>query len=144
MALFALVVEAKGFSAAARRSGTPQATVSRRIAALERAMGLDLIDRTTRRMTLTEAGRRVYAHARLIRDQADAAQAAVTEISGVPVPPSRTKRFTPGAVCTRCVVNSSSVSCAWARPGITRRNATARHLKNFISLSLASGRPALS
>ena len=82
MALFALVVEAKGFSAAARRSGTPQATVSRRIAALERAMGLDLLDRTTRRMTLTEAGRRVYAHARLIRDQAEAAQAAVTEISG--------------------------------------------------------------
>jgi DNA-binding transcriptional LysR family regulator len=60
MALFAEVVEKGSFTAAARASGMAKATVSRRIAELERRLGVRLLRRTTRQLTLTEEGRRVY------------------------------------------------------------------------------------
>jgi DNA-binding transcriptional LysR family regulator len=82
LALFTRVVEAGGFSAAARATGTPQATISRRIAALERALGTALLDRTTRRIDLTEAGRRVLDHALAMRTLAEAARSEVAELSG--------------------------------------------------------------
>ncbi len=82
LALFAEVAEAGGFSAAARATGRPQATLSRRIAALEAALGMDLFERSGRRIALTEAGRRVYEHAVLMREQAQAARGAVAEIGG--------------------------------------------------------------
>ncbi|MGL4238263.1 LysR family transcriptional regulator [Tabrizicola sp.] len=81
LALFAAVVEAGGFTAAARKSGTPQATVSRRIAKLEQDLGLSLLDRTTRRISLTEIGRRVYDHATVMVEQANAARLAAAEMS---------------------------------------------------------------
>ena len=81
LALFTLVVEAGGFAAAGRAHGRPQATTSRRIAALERALGMQLLDRSARRIALTEVGRRVYDHARLMRDQADAARMAAAEMA---------------------------------------------------------------
>lgn len=50
------VVDRGGFGAAARELGVTQSTVSRRIAALEQRIGKRLVERTTRRVTLTEAG----------------------------------------------------------------------------------------
>lgn len=50
------VVDSGGFGAAARELGVTQSTISRRIAALEQRMGKRLVERTTRRVTLTEAG----------------------------------------------------------------------------------------
>ncbi len=76
------MAEAGGFSAAARATGRPQATLSRRIAGLETALGMDLFERSARGVALTEAGRRVYAHASLMREQAEAARSAVAEIGG--------------------------------------------------------------
>ena len=58
--VFARVVEAGSFTAAARLLGMPKATVSRRIAALEREVGVRLIQRTTRSLKVTEAGRLYY------------------------------------------------------------------------------------
>ncbi len=84
LALFARVVEAGGFTAAARRTGTPQATISRRIAQLEARFGLPLLIRTTRRIALTEVGRRVYDHAQLMLEQAAAALTAAAEMAREP------------------------------------------------------------
>jgi DNA-binding transcriptional LysR family regulator len=50
------VVDRGGFGAAARELGVTQSTISRRIAALEQRIGKRLVERTTRRVTLTEAG----------------------------------------------------------------------------------------
>ncbi len=54
------VVEAGSFTAAARPLGTPKTTVSRRIAALEREVGARLVQRTTRSLNMTDAGRLYY------------------------------------------------------------------------------------
>ena len=55
-----LFVEAGSFTAAARLLGMPKTTVSRRIAALEREVGVRLVQRTTRSLNMTEAGRLYY------------------------------------------------------------------------------------
>src|SRR5258708_10356521 len=54
------VVEAGSFTAAARLLGMPKTTVSRRIAALEREVGVRLVQRTTRSLNMTDAGRLYY------------------------------------------------------------------------------------
>ncbi|GGC49149.1 LysR family transcriptional regulator [Chelatococcus reniformis] len=58
VAAFLKVIEAGGFTAAARELGITQSTVSRRVAELERRLGRRLLERTTRRLMLTEAGER--------------------------------------------------------------------------------------
>ena len=58
--VFARVVEAGSFTAAARLLGMPKTTVSRRIAALEREVGVRLLQRTTRSLNMTDAGRLYY------------------------------------------------------------------------------------
>ena len=58
--IFARVIEAGSFTAAARLLGMPKTTVSRRIAALERELGLRLLQRTTRSLSPTDAGRLYY------------------------------------------------------------------------------------
>jgi len=60
IAVFARVVEAGSFTAAARLLAMPKTTVSRRIAALEREVGVRLLQRTTRSLKLTDAGRLYY------------------------------------------------------------------------------------
>jgi DNA-binding transcriptional LysR family regulator len=58
--VFARVVEAGSFTAAARLLGMPKTTVSRRMAALEGEVGVRLIQRTTRSLNITDAGRLYY------------------------------------------------------------------------------------
>lgn len=64
LAVLVSVVEAGSFRAAARVLRTSPATVSRRVAALEHALGAELIQRTTRQFFLTDAGARLVAEAR--------------------------------------------------------------------------------
>ena len=71
LAVFARVIELNGFSAAARAYGVPKVAVSRAIADLERAIGLPLMKRTTRRIFLTAAGEAVLPHARAIGAEVD-------------------------------------------------------------------------
>ena len=59
--VFARVVEAGSFTGAARLLGMPKTTVSRRIASLEREVGVRLLQRTTRSLNVTDAGRLYYA-----------------------------------------------------------------------------------
>ena len=73
--LFARVVEAASFSRAAERLHLPKSTVSRRIAALEQRLGEKLLQRSTRRLTLTEFGQGVLEHARVVAAEVDGALA---------------------------------------------------------------------
>lgn len=70
MALFVEVVKAKGFRSAAEAMGMPSSTLSRRINALEKAIGLRLLHRTTRKIELTEAGQVYFERCKRIVDEA--------------------------------------------------------------------------
>lgn len=61
MTAFVAVVETGGFSAAARRLGESQSSVSKAVNALEQRLGVALLHRSTRSVTLTEHGRTYYA-----------------------------------------------------------------------------------
>ena len=63
LAVFVRVVESNGFSAAARAMGLTKSAISKRINRLEQQLGLRLLQRTTRAMSLTEAGRVLYERA---------------------------------------------------------------------------------
>jgi DNA-binding transcriptional LysR family regulator len=80
LAVLAKVVDLNGFSSAARSLGVPKAAVSRAIADLEQALGVRLLERTTRRLSLTAAGRLLYPHARRVTEECDAARAAVARL----------------------------------------------------------------
>ena len=80
LAMLAKVVDLNGFSAAARALGVPKAAVSRAVADLERSLGVKVLERTTRRLALTNAGRLVYPHARRVLDEADAARGAIAKL----------------------------------------------------------------
>lgn len=84
MALFAEVAEAKGFSKAAAKLGMPQSTLSRRVGELEKQLGLQLLNRTTRRVELTEAGRRYFERVKPIMEEA---RRIHDELSGMLVRP---------------------------------------------------------
>ncbi len=75
--LFAKVVDCGSFSLAAERVGQPKSTVSRRISYLETELGERLLQRTTRKLVLTEFGTRMLEHARLVAEQVEAAAALV-------------------------------------------------------------------
>ena len=74
---FAAVVEAKSFSGAARRLRIAKSAVSRQVGELEAALGVRLLNRTTRSLSLTEVGRAYHARAeRILADLAEADRAA--------------------------------------------------------------------
>ncbi|HTZ56859.1 MAG TPA: LysR family transcriptional regulator [Acidobacteriaceae bacterium] len=74
LVVFAHVVEANSFSAAARILKMPTSTVSRRIAELEAKLGVRLVQRSTRRLRLTDAGSEVLEHARRMVEISDAVE----------------------------------------------------------------------
>lgn len=77
MAVFAKVVEAKGFSAAARSLGISKSAVSKQVTKLEQALGARLLNRTTRHLSLTEIGAAVYEHcARIVAESEETFLAA--------------------------------------------------------------------
>jgi DNA-binding transcriptional LysR family regulator len=74
---FVRVIESGGFSAAGRRLNLSKATISDQVQALENALGVRLLNRTTRRMSLTEAGRRYYDRCvQILQDLEEADEAA--------------------------------------------------------------------
>lgn len=84
MAVFARVVDAKSFSAAARRLNTSKSAVSKQVARLEAAFGERLLNRTTRQLSLTEAGAALYEHCVRIVAEAEAAELAVGRLHAAP------------------------------------------------------------
>lgn len=81
MAVFAKVVDLNGFSAAARALRVPKAAVSRAIAELEAELGLRLMQRTTRRLSLTPAGEQLLPHCRAILAAADTVRERAAELA---------------------------------------------------------------
>lgn len=77
LALFARVVQLRSFSAAAREAGIAKSAVSRRIARLEDLMGVRLLRRSTRSLSVTEEGLRVFEHCAALVAAAEAAGEAV-------------------------------------------------------------------
>src|ERR1700712_329360 len=73
--LFARIVETGSFTQAALRVNLPKSTVSRRIALLEASVGERLLQRTTRRLMLTEFGASLLEHARKVAEEVEAAGA---------------------------------------------------------------------
>lgn len=84
MAVFARVAEANSFSGAARRLGVSKAAVSKQVARLERALGARLLNRTTRRLSLTEVGHAFYEHCARMLAEAEAAELAVSRLRSEP------------------------------------------------------------
>src|SRR5689334_5095933 len=81
---FAKVVEHGGFSAAAAQLRIPKSRLSRAIAQLETRLGMRLLNRTTRSVTLTEAGRMYYRHCRDLLASADAADETAESLKSEP------------------------------------------------------------
>lgn len=91
MALFALVAECGSFTAAANRAGLPKSSVSQRVGQLELALGLRLINRTTRQLNLTFAGERYLVHC---QEMLQASERAATAIERLRDNPSGRLRIT--------------------------------------------------
>jgi DNA-binding transcriptional LysR family regulator len=84
MQIFVEVAREKSFRGAADNLGIPNSTVSRRIAELERDVGLRLFDRSTRRVTLTDAGKLHFANCERILDDANLAHEQLTDLRASP------------------------------------------------------------
>lgn len=84
IAVFVRVVESGSFSAAARRLGMPKATVSAKVARLEKQLGVSLIQRTTRKLRVTEAGEQYFRHCADAIREVELAEAALLSTSGKP------------------------------------------------------------
>jgi DNA-binding transcriptional LysR family regulator len=89
LAMLAKVVDLNGFSAAARALGVPKAAVSRAVADLEKTLGVRVLERTTRRVALTSAGRLLYPHARRVGEESDAARSAIARLQSPEARPLR-------------------------------------------------------
>ncbi|MFC7476151.1 LysR family transcriptional regulator [Dankookia sp. GCM10030260] len=84
MELFAAAVREGSFSAAGRRAGLSPASVSRQVAALEAGLGTQLLNRTSRSLVLTEAGREYLARLEPILQDIAAAEAAAAALQATP------------------------------------------------------------
>ncbi len=78
MRVFVAVVDEQGFSAASRALSMPLPTVSRKIAELESHLGAQLLVRSTRKVTVTDSGRRYYEDVRRILDDIGDAESRVS------------------------------------------------------------------
>ncbi|SDC99118.1 transcriptional regulator, LysR family [Cupriavidus sp. YR651] len=77
LSLFAQVVQHGSFSAASRATGVPKSRLSRRIAQLERDLGVQLLRRTTRQVRVTPLGESYYEHCREMLQAAEAAREVI-------------------------------------------------------------------
>ncbi|ODS91553.1 MAG: LysR family transcriptional regulator [Comamonas sp. SCN 65-56] len=84
MLYFAEVAERGSFAAAGRALGIPKSRLSRRISELEAQLGVRLLQRTTRTLSLTDAGQAFLAHCTAVRESAQAAADAVAQVQAVP------------------------------------------------------------
>src|SRR5580765_7914821 len=115
MALFVEVVKAKGFIRAAKSIGMPSSTLSRRISGLEKSIGLRLLNRTTRRVELTEAGRIYFERCKRIVEEAALAH---EQLGDMVVNPSGVLRVSLPVDFANVYLTELIVEFARAFPGI--------------------------
>ena len=87
MSAFISVVETGGFSAAARKTGESQSAISKAVNALEKRLGVALLHRSTRKVTLTDQGQKYYERTKPLLDEILAADSELTssvrDVSGL-------------------------------------------------------------
>src|SRR5258706_2933869 len=103
LALFAMVVEHQGFSAASQQMGVPKSRLSRRIAQLEERLGVRLLQRSSRSLAVTSVGRLFYERCKQVVELGESASEVVQEALGEPQ----------GTVCVSCPI---SLSQFWLTP----------------------------
>ncbi|HSV46391.1 MAG TPA: LysR family transcriptional regulator [Ramlibacter sp.] len=106
MLYFAEVVDRGGFAAAGRALGLPKSRLSRRVAELEGRLGVRLLQRTTRKLSLTEAGELYHRHCVAMREQAEAAAEAVALVHDEPR----------GTIRVACPVTLAQTTVGWLIP----------------------------
>ena len=106
------VVEKQGFSAAARTLGIPKSRISRQVKNLEEVLGARLLNRDSRRMSLTEAGEAYYRHAKMALECMMAAEAAVR----------KDKDMLEGAVTLSCSVGVAQFALSRILPRFLAEN----------------------
>ncbi len=84
MLVFAEVVERGSFTAAAKALGRSKAAISKEVSALERRLGAQLLNRTTRSMSLTEIGEAFYERCQRVAEQTELAELSVSELQAEP------------------------------------------------------------
>ncbi len=84
MRVFAQVVDSKSFSSAAQKLGMSKSLASRYVTALEQAYSTKLLHRSTRKLSLTEAGAVLYEHCARIVQEAELAEQRVTNVQSEP------------------------------------------------------------
>ncbi len=82
--VFTKVVETKSFTGAAEQLGLPKSTVSRKLAQLEERLGVRLVQRTTRKLALTDIGEAYYTRCARIVADVSAAEQLVTDMQATP------------------------------------------------------------
>ena len=108
---FSIVVEKNGFAAAGRALGIPKSRLSRRISQLEERLGVRLLQRSTRRFAVTDAGQRFYRHCQAVIAEAQAAEDAVAQLTTEPR----------GLVRMSCPVSITQNAMAGILPEFMRR-----------------------
>lgn len=111
---FACVIEFGGFSAAARQMGIPKSRLSRRIAGLEERLGVRLLQRSTRKLTLTDVGQKFLTHCQALQREAEMAECIVASVKAEPsgrvrlsVPPALLDSLAP--ILQRFIVENPKV-----------------------------------
>jgi len=84
MYMFAKVIEHGGYSAASRALGIATSKLSRRVSELERRLGVHLVNRTTRSISLSDTGETFYRHCLAMVGEADAAREAIERTRSAP------------------------------------------------------------
>lgn len=89
LALFAAVVKHKGFTAAANALGTPKSKISKRVAHLEEQLGVRLLERSTRKLRVTDIGEAFYERCEAILAGVEEAESIVAAAMSEPAGPVR-------------------------------------------------------
>ncbi len=84
IAIFVAVIDAGSFTGAAEALGMSKSAVSKQVSRLESRLGAQLLNRTTRRLNLTEVGRAFHERCKRIVEQAEEAELAVTNLQDSP------------------------------------------------------------
>ena len=113
--LFVTVAETRSFRAAADRLGVTRSAVSQGIRRLEDRLGISLVNRTTRSVSLTEAGERLYADVAPALRELDTAIAAASDRAG---PPSGLLRLAVSSIAERFISGPLLASFAESYPDI--------------------------
>ncbi|MEO5968414.1 MAG: LysR family transcriptional regulator [Bdellovibrionia bacterium] len=82
--VFVRVVQTGGFGKASKLLKMPKSTVSRRVAELEKQLGVPLLHRTTRHVRITDIGAAYFEHGKIIAAEVEKAEALVSNLQSIP------------------------------------------------------------